>query len=525
MPEGNIVNIVILGGGSAGWMTAAALSQLLKKRNCHITLIESERIGTVGVGEATLPHLRFFNQRLGIAEAEFMHRTQATYKLGIEFVNWGGAQGQAYIHPFGDYGLRFNDISFHHYWLKLRRTGATAPIGDYSLPVVAAKLNRFQYPSTNSRSILSSYSYAYHVDASLYAQYLREYACARGVVHCIGEVTHVHQHPDNGFIETLTLNDGRNINGDLFIDCSGFRGLLIEQTLKAGYEDWSRYLPCDRAVAVPSPVLRQAPPYTRATTSLAGWRWRIPLRHRTGNGHVYCSAYLSDDEALQLLLTNLNGEAMAEPLFLRFNTGRRKSMWLKNCVAIGLSAGFLEPLESTGIHLIQLAIMKLIEYFPNSVMESAYSTEFNRSMNMEIERIKDFLVLHYYACEENCGVNTPNSHGSTLNPQTKESPFWQYCHNLTLEDRLRHKIDLFSATGHVVNYMEGLFLEPSWIAVYLGQGLLPHSYDSRLDCCNQAQLQAQMRALHQSIANAAASMPLHRQILLSETDEGHRHGE
>ena len=494
-----IQKIVIVGGGTAGWMTAAALSHLLQESDCEITLIESEQIGTVGVGEATLPHLRFFNQRLGIDEPEFMKATNATYKLGIDFANWG-QKGDSYIHPFGDYGQAVNGVPFHHYWLKAKQQGSDFPIGDYSLPVIAASESRFDFPSQDPNSLLSTYSFAYHIDAGMYAKYLRSYSEERNVVRQEGLVEHVQQDPESGFISSVTLKGGLEIEGELFIDCSGFRGLLIEQTLETGYEDWRHWLPCDRAVAIPCEKEEQPLPYTKATADKAGWRWRIPLQHRTGNGHVYCSDFISDDDALASLQEGLDGEPFAEPNFLRFNTGRRKKMWNKNCVAIGLSGGFLEPLESTGIHLIQLGIMKLIEFFPNKQIDSAFSDEFNRVMQMEIERIKDFLILHYHATERD------------------DSEFWNYVRTMSVPDELKRKMDLFKQTGHVVKYQEGLFLEPSWIAVYLGQRVIPSRYDSRVDAFSWADMQTKLANLRESVQSAVASMPNHMNAIANLED-------
>lgn len=489
-----IQKIVIVGGGTAGWMTAAALSEVLRHTDCEITLIESEQIGTVGVGEATLPHLRYFNQRLGIDESEFMQAVNATYKLGIEFVNWG-RKGDAYIHPFGDFGKPVDGVGFHHYWLKSQLAGNQTDIGEFSLPVVAAQQGKFDFPAQDPNSLLSTFSFAYHIDASLYAQYLRTYAEKRRVTRREGKVIGVNQHSESGFIESVDIDDGTQIDGQLFIDCSGFRGLLIEQTLSTGYEDWKHWLPCDRAVAIPCGLSGDSIPYTRATADDAGWRWRIPLQHRVGNGHVYCSDFMSDDQAETALRTGLEAEPEREANFLRFNTGRRKKMWNKNCVAIGLSAGFLEPLESTGIHLIQLAIMKLIEFFPNKEVDSAFSDEFNRVMQMEIERIKDFLILHYNATERN------------------DTEFWNYVRNMSLPDELARKMALFKQTGKVVKYQEGLFLEPSWIAVYLGQRHLPETYDPRLNGLSVQVLDEQLVNLRNSIRAAVDVMPSHAQAI------------
>ncbi|MBX2848231.1 MAG: tryptophan 7-halogenase, partial [Acidiferrobacterales bacterium] len=489
MQNESIEKIVIVGGGTAGWMTAAALANVLEEQEVQVTLIESEQIGTVGVGEATLPHLRFFNQRLGIDEPDFMQRVNATYKLGIEFVNWGQL-GDAYIHPFGDFGSPINGIPFHHYWLHAHRQGLKTPIGEYSLPVAMCYANSFDFPAQD-QSLESTYSFAYHIDASLYAKYLREYSEARGVIRQEGKVIEVHQNTESGFIESVSMDSGESVQGDLFVDCSGFRGLLIEQTLNTGYEHWKHWLPCDRAVAIPCKSSEAAIPYTRATADSAGWRWRIPLQHRVGNGHVYCSDFISDDEAHHKLVQGLDGQVEAEPNFLRFNTGRRKKMWNKNVVAIGLSGGFLEPLESTGIHLIQLGIMKLIEFFPNRQMDSVYENEFNRVMQMEIERIKDFLILHYNATERN------------------DSEFWNYVRTMDLPEELQHKMSLFDTTGHVVKYQEGLFLEPSWVAVYFGQRKYPTSVDPRVEACTGQQIEQQLNALQTQITQVVAKMPNH----------------
>lgn len=486
-------NISIIGGGTAGWMTAAALAKVLEDTSCVITLVESEQIGTVGVGEATLPHLRYFNQRLGIEEPEFMQRVNATYKLGIEFVNWG-QQGDAYIHPFGDFGSPINGIPFHHYWLHARNQGLQNPIGDYSLPVAVCQQNKFAFPAQDN-SLESTYSFAYHIDAGLYAKYLREYCEARGVIRQEGKVIKVNQDAETGFVSSVEIDSGVTVQGDLFVDCSGFRGLLIEQTLNTGYEHWKHWLPCDRAVAIPCKTSEQPIPYTRATADKAGWRWRIPLQHRVGNGHVYCSDFISDDEAERSLREGLDGEPEAEANFLRFSTGRRKQMWNKNVVAIGLSGGFLEPLESTGIHLIQLGIMKLIEFFPNKQMDNAYVSEFNRVMRMEIERIKDFLILHYNATERD------------------DTEFWNYVRTMSLPDELQRKMDLFRRTGHVVKYQEGLFLEPSWVAVYLGQRALPCAVDSRVERFDLAQIQPQLDKLKAQIDASVNAMPNHMQAI------------
>ena len=505
--EGPVRHVVIAGGGSAGWMAAAALCSVLAGRGMRITLIESEQIGTVGVGEATLPHLRYFNQRLGIDEPDFMRATGATYKLGIEFAHWG-RQGDAYIHPFGDFGGEVDGLGFHHAFLRAQAAGSPHALGEYSLPVCMAAAGRFAFPDADPSVLAATFSYAYHVDSSMYARFLREFSETRGVQRQEGRIVSVEQDPENGFIRTVVLESGQRIAGDLFIDCSGFRGLLIEQTLKAGYEDWKHWLPCDRAIAIPCEGIADPPPYTQASAERAGWRWRIPLCHRIGNGHVYASDFCSDDEALHVLRAGLPGPAMAEPNLLRFQTGRRRLSWSHNCVAIGLSAGFLEPLESTGLHLIQLAIMKLVEFFPGRAMEPRLRDEFNRLMQMEVERVKDFLILHYHATERD------------------DSPFWNHCRTLQLPDSLQHKLETFRETGHVVRYREGLFLEPSWIAVLLGQRCLPRRLDPRIARYPLSSLQGGLEALRQRISVLVEEMPRHQDALArvgNVDDQGWRH--
>lgn len=485
-----IKRIVIVGGGTAGWMTAAALATLVKRPDLSIQLVESEEIGTVGVGEATIPHIRNFNQRLGLDEGAFMARTQATFKLGIEFRDWARL-GDSYIHPFGAYGRSMDRVGFHHHWLRLRRAGLAADIHDYSLPVVAARMGRFMRPETDPRSIKSTFSYAFQFDAGLYAAYLRQHAESRGVVRTEGKVAHVEVESESGHVQAVVLERGERLEGELFIDCSGFRGLLIEGALKAGYEDWTRWLPCDRAVAVPCDTVEASTPYTRATALEAGWSWRIPLQHRVGNGYVYSSAFVSDDAAVERVLGRLEGAARAEPRLLRFTTGRRRRQWMRNCVAIGLSSGFLEPLESTSIHLIQAAITNLVALFPDQGFDPADADEFNRIMDLEYDRIRDFLVLHYNATERD------------------DTPFWNHCRTMAVPDSLTEKVALFKERGVVARYRDGLFLEPSWLAVYFGQRIVPDAYDPLSDRTPQAPLSDAMEALRTEIQRTAAAMPSH----------------
>ncbi len=494
MVQEKIEKVLIVGGGTSGWMTAAALAHFLKNKGCAITLVESEAIGTVGVGEATLPHLRFFNQTLGINEAEFMAATNATYKMGIEFSNWGQL-GDAYIHPFGEYGKEINSVAFHQYWLRQNYRGRSKSIDKYSLPVVAAAQQRFMFPINDERSIFSTYSYAFHIDAGLYASYLRRYSENLGVTRIEGKVVAVMQ-GDSGEIQSVQLENGEKIDGDLFIDCSGFRGLLIEQALKTGYENWSHWLPCNKAVAAPSELNGPLLPYTKAIAQKAGWRWRIPLQQRTGNGHVYCSDFMNDQDACDILVSSIEGKLIADPKVLQFTAGKRKKAWNKNCVAIGLSGGFLEPLESTSIYLIQIAIMKLMELFPDKSIDSALVNEFNRLMDIEYLRIRDFLILHYYATKRN------------------DTAFWDYCRNMPIPHELEHKMALFRERGYVVEYQGGLFLEPSWIAVYLGQGVLPNKFDPRVNWISDQQLDKTMFEIEALVERAAMQMPMHDQFLV-----------
>jgi tryptophan 7-halogenase len=490
MDSGSVTNVCIVGGGTAGWMTATALSRLLGNRNISIDLIESDLIATVGVGEATVPHIRFFNAKLGIDEAEFMAKTKATFKLGIEFCNWG-RQGDTYIHGFGAVGSRQGDVDFHHYWAKLFKAGLAHSIESYSLPVALARANRFAHPDPNPDALLSDYSYAFQFDAGLYAAYLRELAEQGGVVRYEGKIVSVARDPHSGFVTELTTDGGKKLTADLFVDCSGFRGLLIEETLGTDYEDWSRWLPCDRAVAVPCRSDAPLTPYTRATALDAGWAWRIPLQHRVGNGHVYCSSYISDEDAAAALIEQLEAPPIADPKFLRFTTGRRRQQWSKNVVAIGLSAGFLEPLESTSIHLIQLAIGRLLDFFPDKSWDPMYAAEFNRLMALEYERVRDFLILHYHATERD------------------DTPFWEYVRTMQVPDSLSSKMESFKERGIVENYRDGMFLDASWIAVYAGQRIIPKSTDPRANIASQTVLTVKLDQMRENFAAASQSLPFH----------------
>ncbi|NND44429.1 MAG: tryptophan 7-halogenase [Xanthomonadales bacterium] len=494
MSQQRIKDVIIVGGGTAGWMTAAALSHNLDPDRYAITLIESEMIGTVGVGEATIPAIHEFNRQLGIDEKDFMRKTQASFKLGIEFVNWGRI-GDSYIHPFAPFGQPMNNAGFHHVWLKMRQQGESASFEDYSLPIVAARSGRFDYPNNDPRSPRSTYQYAFHFDAGLYARYLREWSEARGVTRVEGKVVDVSQDAESGFVTGVTLESGQSVEGQLFVDCSGFRGLLIEQTLKAGFDDWSHWLPCNSAAPLPSENSGPPAPHTRATALTAGWQWRIPLQHRTGNGHVYCSEFISDDEAAQMVIDNTEGKLLAEPRLLRFTTGRRKRAWIKNCVAVGLSGGFLEPLESTAIYLIQSAITKLIRNFPGNYINEVEVEEFNRQINNKFDQVRNLLILHYKLTER------------------EDTPFWSYCRNMSIPDELAHRMALFGHRGHVAHKPSELFNEPSWLAVLIGQGLIPESYDRRIDSLPEAETRNRLAQIRQLIAQTAQSMPRHEETI------------
>ncbi len=485
-------DIVIVGGGTAGWMTAAALAQLLHGRY-RIRLVESDEIGTIGVGEATIPNIKNFNTALGIDEDEFLRATQGTFKLGIEFVNWG-AIGDRYIHGFGKIGQELDGIPFHHYWLRMAREagGAVDGLGAYSINTAAPAQAKFmRAPPQMAGSPLGDIANAFHFDASLYARYLRGFAEKRGVQRIEGQVVQVPQREEDGHITAVVLADGTRVEGDFFIDCSGMRGVLIEQTLKTGYDDWRHWLPCDRAVAVPCASAGPLLPITRATAQSAGWQWRIPLQHRTGNGHVYASRYMDDDEARAILLRNLDGEPLAEPRVIRFVPGRRKRAWNRNVLAIGLSAGFFEPIESTNIHLIQTAIARLVTMFPHGGFDPEDIAEFNAQVDTEYERIRDFVVLHYKATERT------------------DSPFWDHCRTMTVPDSLQRKMDLFRSNARIFRQQDELFGELSWLQVMHGQRVRPRAYHPFADLPSREHVTAFLDDIRGVIGKCVAVMPTH----------------
>ncbi|MDZ4350573.1 MAG: tryptophan halogenase family protein [Xanthomonadaceae bacterium] len=479
--------VIIVGGGTAGWMAAAALVKSFG-RSIEIELIESDAISTVGVGEATIPPIRNFNLLLDLDEDEFLRAVNGTFKLGIEFVNWGQL-GESYFHPFAPYGVDTWAAQFHHYWLRARRLGESAGLDEFSMESCMARASRFGNRSGRTAN------YAYHFDAAAYAALLRGMSESLGVVRTEGKVVDVAQDGESGFIESVKLEDGRTVAGDLFIDCSGFRGLLIEKTLGSGWEDWSQWLRSDRAIAVQTESTAPAAPFTRATARSSGWQWKIPLQHRVGNGLVYCSDYLDDDQAARVLLDNLEGRPITDPRPIRFTTGRRRRQWHRNCVSLGLSSGFLEPLESTSIHLIQNGIIRLIKMFPRDGIEPTQVEQFNRESRDEIERIRDFIILHYH-----------------LNRRS-DSPYWADCREMTVPDSLRHKIELFSRDALVFRDNNELFSDISWVAVMIGQGLQPAGYHPVVDTLDDTQIRDMMKRVRIDIARAVESSTSHEQHL------------
>jgi tryptophan halogenase len=494
MRDNRLKKIMIVGGGTSGWMAASVLLHSLSK-HYQIQLIESDEISTVGVGEATIPSIIKFNTLIGIDEDEFMRKTQATFKLGIQFRNWG-AIGDSYIHGFGSMGRKTGLVDFHHYWLKARQSGKVERLDDYSINLLACEKNRFMRArSDNPNSPLADVRHAFHFDAGLFARYLREYSEKLGVTRTEGKITQVHTHPETGFVTSVTMENGDVHTADLFIDCSGFRGLLIEQTLHTGYDDWSHWLPCDSALAVPCESTTPLLPYTRATAHSAGWQWRIPLQSRIGNGHVFCSRFMSQDEATAILMRNLDGKALAEPRLIRFVTGKRKKFWNKNVVAIGLSSGFIEPLESTSIHLIQQGIVRLIELFPNSGFDQADIDEYNRQSETEFEQVRDFIVLHYHATQRN------------------DSPFWDHCRTMDVPDTLKHKTELFGSNGRFFRKNDELFNETSWAQVMLGQGIVPTGHHPLVENTEDEpifKMLANVKAVMHAVVD---KMPTHAQYI------------
>jgi tryptophan halogenase len=492
-------------------MAAAALARVLTGSSCEITVVESEAIGTIGVGEATIPSLPAFHRLLGVDEREFLSATRATFKLGIKFCDWGGI-GEVFLHPFGPYGLNTPHSLFQAYWLKRRQEGFPSPLEEWSVTGLAASLGRFGLPagttersarespagtgtgSSDESSVLRNLSYAYHLDAVLYARFLRTYAENRNVRRIEGRVVDVTV-DSWGWVHALRLQDGRSIRGDFFIDCSGFEALVIEKALKTAYVDWSHWLPCDRAVAVQCESTGELAPFTQSTARECGWQWRIPLQHRVGNGYVYSSAYLADDVANMRLLERLEGAPLCDPRLLRFKAGRRMQAWVGNCLALGLAAGFLEPLESTSIHLVQTGLGRLFALFPDRDFDPAISAEYNRLTALEYERVRDFLILHYAAS------------------QREDAPFWRECRAMPLPETLTYKRDLFASTGVIAMMEEETFLPASWLAIYTGLNVWPERYEPIVDLLASGDVSSRFAAMRASIRKSVETLPAHATFL------------
>ncbi|WP_371189094.1 tryptophan halogenase family protein [Thalassotalea maritima] len=483
MNNNPVKNIVIAGGGTAGWMAASSLAKLFGK-NFNITLVESEQIGTIGVGEATIPTLHTLHRLLGINEAEVMAATNATFKLGISFENWRDV-GKDYIHSFGTLGHDCWACGFQHFWLKGKEKGMVSEIGDYCPEHLACREGRFAVMANDSLN------HAYHLDAGLYAKFLQKIAFAHGCQRIEGKINQVNLCPKSGFITSLDLDNGKRIEGDLFIDCTGFKGLLIEDALHTGFDDWSHMLPCDSAVAVQTKSVSKPVPYTRSIARESGWQWRIPLQNRTGNGLVFCSKHMSDEEAIQTLLDNIEGEPINKPRVIKYKTGVRRKQWNKNCIAIGLSAGFIEPLESTGIHLFQKGIVRLMQLLPHNGINQADIDEFNKQSKAEMLDIRDFIILHYHLTER------------------RDSPFWRYCANMEIPETLQHRMDLFKSTGRVFKKQEELFGETSWVQVMMGQGLMPEGYHPIVDNMPDDELQRFLDKIKDHTKKKVANWPDH----------------
>jgi tryptophan halogenase len=492
-----IKRIAIVGGGTAGWMAASILARALPGTGCVITVIESPEIGTVGVGEATIPPIIDLLRLLNINEGDFVKHTQSTYKLGIKFTDWGG-EGHSYWHPFGSFGSMINLRPFFHAWQKARAAGLAPRFNDFSLNASLADAGKFRFPDPAAQGPVAGLRYALHFDASLVAQYLRSYAQRLGVARLERTVVRGTLR-DDGFIDEILFNDGSRLQADLYIDCSGFRGVLIEGTLKTGYLDWSDVLPCDRAVAIPTELPRVRPPYTEANARAAGWRWRIPLQHRVGNGYVYSSAHISDEQALDDLKSAISEKPAADPRFLRFVAGRRKLLWNRNCVALGLASGFLEPLESTSIHLVMSGTYKLLEHFPNTSFAQANIDSYNSELIQEVERIRDFLILHYLTGR-------------------RDTPLWAYCQSMKLPDSLLQRIELYKRTGRVRFRAGELFTDLSWFYIFEGVGMTPESYDPLMDVVKMDQLRDILGSMAQSNALAAEGVPSHDSYFSAAAD-------
>lgn len=486
MTNNSVKKVVIAGGGTAGWVAAAALSKQLGKL-LDVVLVESDQIGTVGVGEATIPPMRTFHSLLGIDEQEFMRATEAVFKLGISFKNWGQI-GDEYIHPFGSTGQGSYLADFQHFWLHAKSKGINAEFGEYSLEVQAAKANKFATSKTGS------INYAYHLDATRYAQFLRQFSEKHGAKRIEGKIQQVQQHPD-GDIKALLLESGEIIEGDLFIDCTGFIGLLIDKTLNTPYEDWSHWLPCNSAIAIQTESVEPPKPYVTCTAHQAGWQWHIPLQHRVGNGNVFCSDFMSDDQAKTHLLNNVKGKVLTDPRVIKYKTGRRKVFWNQNCIALGLSSGFVEPLESTSIYLFMIGVVRLMSMFPFNGITQAITKEYNQQLIAELENIRDFIILHYHVTSR------------------EDSEFWRYCKNMSVPDSLSHRLELFKE--HALSYQDSreLFRRDSWLHVMLGQGLMPQHYHSIFQTMSDEEMIGHLSKMRSTIADVVAKLPMHHEFV------------
>lgn len=491
--DNRIRDVVIVGGGTAGWMAAAALAKHLAPMKIRIRLVESEAIATVGVGEATVPPIMDFIRQLGIAEDELVGAIRATFKLGIAYRDWT-RPGDFYFHPFGPTSAGMGAVSFPAYWLKMFLAGKAARLEEYSVQAVAAAQNKFMRPVHAPNTPLNKITYALHFDASLFAAYLSRFAQARGVERIAGTVCAVSLRGEDGFIESITLEKGETLTADLFIDCSGFGARLIGEALDVGFEDWSRWLPCDRAMVAHNAPAANPAPYTLVTARPAGWQWRIPLQHRTGNGHVYCSGFMDDDSARDLLLDSLDGTRVTEPMALRFTPGRRRKAWAKNCVALGLACGFLEPLEATSIHLIQRGIAMLLKFFPDRQFEQADIERYNRMQEFEFARVRDFLLMHYAHTE-------------------RPGAFWEHCRAIPLTDTLQEKIDLFRSRGRILREDTELFSIQSWLSVMIGQNIVPRGHDPMTDSLDTAKVAEKLAAIRAQVKQCAEAMPDHRDFI------------
>ena len=482
-----VKRVVVAGGGTAGWIAAAALSKLLGPL-LDVTLVESEDIGTIGVGESTIPTARTFHHLLGIDEQEFMRATQSSFKLGIAFENWAGV-GDRYIHSFGTVGKSTWMADFQHIWLQARAMGVAGGIGDYCFELQAAEAGKF------ATSADAPINYAYHLDAGRYARFLRAVSEKEGVNRIEGKITQVVQNPESGFIEAIVLESGERVEGDLFIDCTGFRGLLIEETLATGYDDWAHWLPTNSALPVQTSAVGPAVPFTRAIAHEAGWQWRIPLQNRVGNGLVYCNEFMTDEAASDVLHAGIEGEIIVQPRPIRFRAGRRRKVWNKNCVSLGLSSGFVEPLESTSIHLIMIGVTRLVQLFPFGGCSEALIDRYNDLSQAELERIRDFIVLHYKLTERD------------------DSPFWRYCREMEIPHSLAERIALFAENAQAYQAPDDLFRIDSWVQVMLGQRVQPKSHHAMAMMMGSTNLQQALGDLKANIARAVAGMPMHQSFL------------